>query len=122
MKKLAVANPSLTYPERKALLADFVPEGLVTDTEVAGYIEKNGESIEQFVQAVKDEWCADSILTWACVAPPPSLSPWPLQFQSLLWLTLRKQVDQPTRRLLWLQTHPRHTFSGRESWSPLATL
>ena len=65
MKKLAVANPNLTYPERQTLLKDFIPAELSADNDVAGYIEKSGDAIETYVQGVKDEYCSDTILSWA---------------------------------------------------------
>jgi acetyl-CoA carboxylase/biotin carboxylase 1 len=65
MRKLATANPTLTYPERQTLLQSFVPTELSSDVEVAGFIEKSGDEVEAFVQAVKDEFCADQISAWA---------------------------------------------------------
>ncbi|KAK4687240.1 acetyl-CoA carboxylase / biotin carboxylase 1, partial [Tremellales sp. Uapishka_1] len=65
MKKLALANPNLSYAERKTLLSEFVPEELEADNEVAAFIEKSGENIEAFVQTVRDEFCADSLVSWA---------------------------------------------------------
>ena len=65
MKKLATADPQLTYPERKALLAEFVPDDLTADNDVAAYIEKSGEGIEAFVQSVRDQYCSTQILSWA---------------------------------------------------------
>jgi acetyl-CoA carboxylase/biotin carboxylase 1 len=65
MKKLATANPNLSYPERKAMLASFLPQELVSDSDVAGFIEKSGDSIESFVGAVRDEFCADTVVSWA---------------------------------------------------------
>ena len=53
------------YPERKAMLEEFVPTELVADNEVAAYIEKSGDAIESYVQQVKDAWVADTILGWA---------------------------------------------------------
>ncbi|KAL7421005.1 acetyl-coenzyme-A carboxylase [Cryptotrichosporon argae] len=63
MKKLAAANPTLTYPERKSLLADLVPAELGADAEVAQYIEK--ADVEAFVQPVRDDYCADQVVSWA---------------------------------------------------------
>lgn len=65
LKKLATANPTLTYPERKALMAELVPADLITDSEVAGFIEKSGDVVESYVQSVRDAFCSDSILSWA---------------------------------------------------------
>lgn len=65
MKKLATANPNLTYPERQALMAEFVPESLSSDSEIAAFIEKSGDNIETFVQSVRDAYCSESILNWA---------------------------------------------------------
>lgn len=65
MKKLASANPALSYADRKSLLEEFVPTELSADNEVAAYIERSGEAIESYVQQVKDAWVADTILGWA---------------------------------------------------------
>ena len=65
MKKLGTANPNLTYPERKALMAELVPKELIADNEVAAFIEKSGDAVESFVQSVRDAFCSDSILSWA---------------------------------------------------------
>ena len=65
MKKLSTANSSLDYPQRKALMAEFVPADLTSDEEVASYIEKAGEGMEAFVLGVKNDHCADTILSWA---------------------------------------------------------
>ncbi|ADV22983.1 Acetyl-CoA carboxylase, putative [Cryptococcus gattii WM276] len=65
LKKLENANPRLTYPQRKELLQQFVPAELSSDSEVAAYIEKSGETIESFIQGVRDEWCSDTLVSWA---------------------------------------------------------
>jgi len=65
MKKLSTANPTLTYPERQALMADFVPAELTSDTEISAYIEKSGDQIESYVQSVRDAHVSDNILSWA---------------------------------------------------------
>jgi acetyl-CoA carboxylase/biotin carboxylase 1 len=65
MKKLSTANPSLTYPERQSLLAQFVPTDLTSDTEISAFIEKSGDHIEAFVQSVRDAHVSDNILSWA---------------------------------------------------------
>jgi acetyl-CoA carboxylase/biotin carboxylase 1 len=65
MKKLSTANPTLSYPERQALLADFVPAELIADTEIAAFIEKSGDHIESYVQSVRDAHVSDNILSWA---------------------------------------------------------
>ena len=65
MRKLTAANPSLTYPERKALVEEFIPQDLTSDTEVAAFIEQGGDSLETFVQGVKDGYCSDTIVSWA---------------------------------------------------------
>ncbi|WWD21283.1 hypothetical protein CI109_105767 [Kwoniella shandongensis] len=64
MKKLSTANPNLSYAARKSLLAQFVPSELTSDSEVAGFIEKQGEAIESFVQSVRDEYCSDTLVDW----------------------------------------------------------
>jgi acetyl-CoA carboxylase/biotin carboxylase 1 len=64
MKKLAAANPDLSYADRKALLAELVPE-VGEDNEVAAFIEKSGDAIEAYVQSVKDAWVAETIVGWA---------------------------------------------------------
>ena len=65
MKKLSTANPNLTYPERKELLAELVPSELSSDSEVAAFIERSGDIIESFVSSVRDAYCSDSIFSWA---------------------------------------------------------
>lgn len=65
MKKLAAANPSLSYADRKSLLEEFVPSDLSADNEVAAFIEKSGDQIEAFVQQIKDAWVAETIMGWA---------------------------------------------------------
>ena len=65
MKKLATANPNLSYDERKALFLELVPQDLVADNDVAAFIEKSGDLIEAYVQSVRDAYCSDTILTWA---------------------------------------------------------
>lgn len=68
LKKLASANPTLTYPERKGLYEQLLPEELLadgSDSEVAAFLEKNGDKVESFVQQVRDEWCADQVVDWA---------------------------------------------------------
>ena len=65
MRKLSAANPNLTYPERKVLLEQFISTELVADNEIAAYIENSADAIETFVQGVRDEFCASSILSWA---------------------------------------------------------
>jgi len=65
MKKLAIANPTLTYPERKSLMEELVAPELSSDSAVAGFIEKSGDLVESFVQSVRDAFCSDSILSWA---------------------------------------------------------
>jgi acetyl-CoA carboxylase/biotin carboxylase 1 len=65
MKKLASANPALSYPERKSLLENFVPTELGADNEVAAYIEKAGDEIEAYVQQVKDAWVAETVMGWS---------------------------------------------------------
>ncbi|WRT69229.1 uncharacterized protein IL334_006213 [Kwoniella shivajii] len=65
MKKLSTANPDLTYPERKELLSQFIPTELGSDSDVAAYIEKQGEAVENFVQSIRDEYCAETLVSWA---------------------------------------------------------
>ena len=65
MKKLASANPSLTYPQRRALLLQFIPTDLEADDQVAGHLERSVEEVERFVQSVRDDFCADTIVDWA---------------------------------------------------------
>lgn len=67
LKKLAAANPTLTYPQRKGLYEQLVPEDVLegSDSEVAAFLEKHGDKVEQFVQQVRDEWCADQVVDWA---------------------------------------------------------
>ena len=65
LKKLATANPNLTYPQRNSLLQELVPRELSGDSEVAAFIEKSGDLIESFVQAVRNEFCSDSVVSWA---------------------------------------------------------
>lgn len=66
MRKLATANPDLTYPERKAILEDFVQvDSSAADDEISSFFERSGDEIEALVQQVKDEYCSDSIISWA---------------------------------------------------------
>ena len=65
LKKLASANPALTYADRTAILAQLVPADLTADEEVASFLEKSGTDIDSLVQNVRDEYCSDSILDWA---------------------------------------------------------
>ncbi|OCF39572.1 acetyl-CoA carboxylase/biotin carboxylase [Kwoniella heveanensis CBS 569] len=65
MKKLATANPNLSYADRKELLSQFVPTDLGSDSEVAAYVEKSGEAIEAFVQSIRDEYCAETLVSWS---------------------------------------------------------
>lgn len=65
MKKLGTANPNLSYPERKVLMSELVPQELTTDNEVAAFIEKSGDVVESFVQSVRDAFCSDTIHSWA---------------------------------------------------------
>jgi len=65
MRKLQTANPNLTYPERKSILADFTATDSTSDSEIAAYLEKAGEELETLVQSVKDEYCSETISTWA---------------------------------------------------------
>lgn len=65
MKKLATANPTLTYPERKQLFAQILPTELKNDGEVAAFLEKSSDAVEDFVQQVRDEHCASNIVEWA---------------------------------------------------------
>ncbi len=65
MKKLSVANPNLTFPERQALMGQFVPSELSSDSEVAAFIEKAGDRIDEFVQTIRDDFCAETVVSWA---------------------------------------------------------
>ena len=65
MRKLQSANPNLTYPERKSNLEDFTATDTVSDSEIAGYLERAGEELETLVQSVKDEYCSETISSWA---------------------------------------------------------
>jgi len=65
MKKLALANPELSYPERKALMARFLPEHIRSESEIAEYFENGEDVITAFIQQVKDQACANQIYRWA---------------------------------------------------------
>ncbi len=66
MRKLATANPELTYPERKAILEDFVTVGTsAADEEVSAFLEGAGDEMEALVQQVRDEFCSESIISWS---------------------------------------------------------
>ncbi|WVW79516.1 hypothetical protein I302_101485 [Kwoniella bestiolae CBS 10118] len=65
MRKLSTANPNLTYAERKELLSQFVPSDIGSDADIASYIEKQTDNIESFVQSVRDDYCAETLVSWA---------------------------------------------------------
>lgn len=66
MKKLSTANPELTFPERKAILEDFISvEHATADEEVSAFLESAGDEMEALVQQVRDEYCSDSIISWS---------------------------------------------------------
>ena len=68
LKKLALADPALTYADRKAYLNQFVPGDLLSqgsDAEVAAFLEKSGEQVEQFIQDVRDGWVSEAVYGWA---------------------------------------------------------
>lgn len=65
LKKLAQANPNLTYPERKALMEQFVPENIQTESEIAQFFESGDKAIAAFVQQVSDDHCSQQIYDWA---------------------------------------------------------
>ncbi|TXT13716.1 hypothetical protein VHUM_01083 [Vanrija humicola] len=65
IKKLQAANPNLDYKERKALYQQLVPPELSSDSEIAGFLEKSGDAIDDFVATVRDEYCADNVVSWA---------------------------------------------------------
>jgi acetyl-CoA carboxylase/biotin carboxylase 1 len=68
LKKLAAADPALTYAERKSYLDQFIPVDVASsgsDSEVAAYLEKSDDQIAQFVQQVKDGWVSEAIVGWA---------------------------------------------------------
>ncbi|RSH85904.1 acetyl-coenzyme-A carboxylase [Apiotrichum porosum] len=65
MKKLSAANPNLTYPERKEMFEQLVPTELTDDAEVAAFLEKSGDAVEDFVQQVRDAYCSDNVVAWA---------------------------------------------------------
>jgi acetyl-CoA carboxylase/biotin carboxylase 1 len=65
MKKLAAANPNLTYPERKEMYNQLLPSELSGDAEIAAFLERSGESIEDYVQEVRDAYCAENVVAWA---------------------------------------------------------
>ncbi|GMK57121.1 hypothetical protein CspeluHIS016_0309610 [Cutaneotrichosporon spelunceum] len=65
MKKIAAANPDLTYPERKELLAQLLPSEHSNDAAVAAFLEKSGDAVEDFVQQIRDDYCASNIVSWA---------------------------------------------------------
>lgn len=65
MRKLSTANPLLTYPERKAMLAQLVPVDLGTDNAVATHLERSQAEIEQYVSSVRNAHRSDNITSWA---------------------------------------------------------
>lgn len=65
MRKIATANPDLSYPERKAILDDFVTTESTADDELSAFYERSGDEIESLIQQVKDEYCSDSIISWS---------------------------------------------------------
>jgi acetyl-CoA carboxylase/biotin carboxylase 1 len=64
MKKLAGANPNLSYEERKAIFAEYALADSNDDAAVASHLEKSGDVFEHLVQQVRDEYCAESISSW----------------------------------------------------------
>jgi acetyl-CoA carboxylase/biotin carboxylase 1 len=65
MKKLALANPDLTFPERKELMEQFLPEHVQSESEIAQYFENGEEVIAEFIQQVRDQFCSKQIYQWA---------------------------------------------------------
>jgi acetyl-CoA carboxylase/biotin carboxylase 1 len=65
MKKLSAANPDLSYPERKEMYDQLVPGDLGSDAEIAAFLERSGDSIEEYIQQVRDAYCADNVVSWA---------------------------------------------------------
>jgi acetyl-CoA carboxylase/biotin carboxylase 1 len=65
MRKIATANPDLTYPQRKAILQDFVTVDTTDDAQLSAFFEQSGDEIESLIQQVKDEFCSDSIISWS---------------------------------------------------------
>ena len=64
MKKLAGANPNLSYEERKAIFAEYALADSTDDAAVASHLEKSGDVLENLVQQVRDEYCAEGISSW----------------------------------------------------------
>jgi hypothetical protein len=65
MKKLSVANPELTYAQRKELMAGFVPENVQSEAEIAQYFEGGEQEVAAFIQQVRDQFCSRQIYDWA---------------------------------------------------------
>jgi acetyl-CoA carboxylase/biotin carboxylase 1 len=65
MKKLSVANPELSWPERQELLAQFLPGHIRSESEVAEYLESEENAVAAFIQQVRDEFCSRQIYKWA---------------------------------------------------------
>jgi acetyl-CoA carboxylase/biotin carboxylase 1 len=65
MKKLALANPELTYPERKEHMEKFLPDHIRSESEIAEYFENGEDVIAAYIQQVKDQACANQIYRWA---------------------------------------------------------
>jgi acetyl-CoA carboxylase/biotin carboxylase 1 len=65
MKKLSLANPDLTYPERKDLMEQFLPEEIRSESQIAQYFENGERAIADFLQQVRDRYCSNQIYQWA---------------------------------------------------------
>jgi len=65
MKKLSVANPDLTWPERQELLAQFLPGNVRSESEIAEFLESQEDAVAGFIQQVKDDFCSRQIYKWA---------------------------------------------------------
>lgn len=65
MKKLSGASPTLTLAERKELMANFIPENVQSEAEIAQYFESGGDAVAQYIQQVADQHCSRQIYSWA---------------------------------------------------------
>jgi acetyl-CoA carboxylase/biotin carboxylase 1 len=65
MKKLTLANPDLTYPQRRELIEQFVPQHIRTEAEIAQFFENGERAIADFLQQVRDRYCSNQIYQWA---------------------------------------------------------
>lgn len=60
-----MANPELTYPQRKDLMEAFIPENVQTESDIAQYFESGEQAIAAYIQQVTDQYCSRQIYNWA---------------------------------------------------------